>query len=405
MRPAVRVAVQDQYSNVVTSSTSPVSLSLGANPGGATLTGGEAAAAVNGIATFSNLLLDQPGTGYTLVAMSYGLPAATSATFDVSAIATLATITSGTVNGIAIHSSSLYVTSGPVGMNAPANLWQLPSTGGDATRLNYNFGVRTSNAGRIINDGQYLDIVSITGMNTRSTAIVRVPLDGTGQVSLQLGVSQGIGGPDLAFNGTHFFLPYLTGPGTDSPLTAGIRRIDAGTSAIQTLVAVDNGRDGPLPIFHVITVHGGDLYFTNGVTGMVTIDKMPVDSGPTTTVVTGIGSVSASAWGKMIIVGSTIYWAESGAGGVTDGSIRSAPITGGAATTRVSSLTANVRSMVSDGTYLYVNDGGSIRRYSLSDFSVTTIVENDNVVDIAIDASSVYWTSRGTAQLVRKAPR
>jgi hypothetical protein len=409
MRPTVRVAIHDQYSNVVTSSTSAVSLSLGANPGGAALSGGEAAAAVNGIATFANLLLDQPGTGYTLVAMSSGLPAATSSTFDVSAIATLGTVSPQRANGIALHGTSVYVTSGFSG-GETGNLWRLPATGGTATRLDYNFTVRSNIAGRIINDGQYLDIVSTTGHTflsgsiVRNTTIERVPLDGTAQTGVGLGISQASGGPDLAYDGTHFFLPYRTVSITTGQPYAGIRRIHAGTRASQTLVEATYA--GEPQHFYVIMVHGGDLYFTNRVAGVVTIDKIPVDSGPTTTVVTGVGNVTADAWGKMIIVGSTIYWAESGAGGATDGSIRSAPITGGAATTRVSALTANVRSMVSDGTHLYVNDGGSIRRYRLSDFYVTTIVENDNVVDIAIDDWSVYWTTRGSSpDAVRKAPR
>lgn len=80
--PAVQVAIQDAFANTVTSATNPVTLSLGANPGGATLTGTLTTAAVNGVASFANLKLDRIGNGYTLTATSGAFPAATSPPFN-----------------------------------------------------------------------------------------------------------------------------------------------------------------------------------------------------------------------------------------------------------------------------------------------------------------------------------
>ena len=80
--PAVQVAIQDAFANTVTSATNPVTLSLGANPGGATLTGTLTTAAVNGVASFANLKLDRIGNGYTLTATSGAVPAATSPPFN-----------------------------------------------------------------------------------------------------------------------------------------------------------------------------------------------------------------------------------------------------------------------------------------------------------------------------------
>ena len=60
-----------------------MTLSLGSNPGGATLNGTASVNAVDGVATFTGLSLNQAGSGYTLVAASAGLPGATSNTFDV----------------------------------------------------------------------------------------------------------------------------------------------------------------------------------------------------------------------------------------------------------------------------------------------------------------------------------
>jgi hypothetical protein len=85
--PAVLVAVVDRFGNVVTSDSSDtVTLSLGNNPGGGTLSGTLTAAVVNGVATFGDLSIDQPGAGYTLHASAGGaLADADSDPFNVTA--------------------------------------------------------------------------------------------------------------------------------------------------------------------------------------------------------------------------------------------------------------------------------------------------------------------------------
>ena len=85
------------------SGSTTVTLSLGANPNGGTLQcgGGLTAQLVGGIATFTGCSIDQPGTGYTLVATVSGLPPATSAPLTVSgpgaSQASVALATSGRV--------------------------------------------------------------------------------------------------------------------------------------------------------------------------------------------------------------------------------------------------------------------------------------------------------------------
>jgi hypothetical protein len=83
--PAVTVTVQDAYGNTVTSSNASITVAIGTNPGGGTLSGTKTVAAVNGVATFSTLSIDKAGTGYTLTAASSGLAGATSGTFNISA--------------------------------------------------------------------------------------------------------------------------------------------------------------------------------------------------------------------------------------------------------------------------------------------------------------------------------
>jgi hypothetical protein len=85
--PAVAVAAQDSFGNLVPSFTDTVVLALGANPGGATLSGTVRVAAVGGVATFPAVVLDRAGTGYTLTAASGTLTGATSTAFAVTAAA------------------------------------------------------------------------------------------------------------------------------------------------------------------------------------------------------------------------------------------------------------------------------------------------------------------------------
>ena len=69
INPAVTVQVLDTYGNVVSSDNSTkVTLAIGTNPSSGTLTGGSQVTVTNGVATFSSLSIDKPGTGYTLTA-------------------------------------------------------------------------------------------------------------------------------------------------------------------------------------------------------------------------------------------------------------------------------------------------------------------------------------------------
>src|SRR3989454_66298 len=90
--PAVKVRALDALGNLVPSFTGSVTVALGANPGGATLSGTTPVAAGGGVATFVDLSLNKTGTGYTLTASASGLAPVTSTAFD---------ITPGTANQLA----------------------------------------------------------------------------------------------------------------------------------------------------------------------------------------------------------------------------------------------------------------------------------------------------------------
>jgi hypothetical protein len=86
--PAVRVAVQDDLGNTMTSFTGTVTIAIGRNGGvlvPGTLSGTKTVSVVNGVATFSDLSIDQPGNGYTLRVTASGLLGAESAAFNIGA--------------------------------------------------------------------------------------------------------------------------------------------------------------------------------------------------------------------------------------------------------------------------------------------------------------------------------
>jgi hypothetical protein len=81
--PAVAVEVRDAFGNKVAGATDAVTLAITTNPGGGTLGGTTTVPASGGVASFSTLSIDAPGTGYVLTASAAGLNSATSSAFDV----------------------------------------------------------------------------------------------------------------------------------------------------------------------------------------------------------------------------------------------------------------------------------------------------------------------------------
>ena len=81
--PPVVVEARDAQGTLVPTFTGNVTIAVGNNPGGASLSGTVTVAAVGGQATFPDLSLDKAGAGYTLQAAAASLTGATSATFNV----------------------------------------------------------------------------------------------------------------------------------------------------------------------------------------------------------------------------------------------------------------------------------------------------------------------------------
>jgi len=88
IKPAVQVTAEDEQGNPVAGFTGPVTVAIGHNGGmlvpGA-LSGTRTVTAVNGVATFSDLSIDQLGHGYTLTVAAPGVTGAESAPFNIGA--------------------------------------------------------------------------------------------------------------------------------------------------------------------------------------------------------------------------------------------------------------------------------------------------------------------------------
>ncbi|MBV8229204.1 MAG: hypothetical protein JO329_04385, partial [Planctomycetaceae bacterium] len=79
------ITAENQYGNLDTTYTGPVTLALSGGTAGAVLGGITTVNAINGVAAFSGLTIDQAGTGYTLTASSGNLTQAEAADITVSA--------------------------------------------------------------------------------------------------------------------------------------------------------------------------------------------------------------------------------------------------------------------------------------------------------------------------------
>src|SRR5207249_3157918 len=83
--PQVEVIARDALGNTATGFRGDVTVAIGNNPGGGSLSGTKTAAAVAGVAAFPDLSIPQSGSAYSLSATATGLAGATSSFFTINA--------------------------------------------------------------------------------------------------------------------------------------------------------------------------------------------------------------------------------------------------------------------------------------------------------------------------------
>lgn len=102
MLPAVQVTAVDEGGNRASTFNGAISIALDNNPNGGTLSGTTTMVAVNGIAMFPDLSIDEAASGYTLKATAYGLAGTTSASFAILTGASSAVLTAGAFQAAAV---------------------------------------------------------------------------------------------------------------------------------------------------------------------------------------------------------------------------------------------------------------------------------------------------------------
>jgi adhesin/invasin len=176
--PPVQVSIRDASGNPVDTATNQVSVVLSGNSFGGTLGGTVTVDAVGGVATFADLQVSKPGTGYTLHAVADGLAGAMSEPFDASPIHGLATTIApvagdgqtATVGKAIAISPAVKVTDAfgdPVAQSAVT--FVVASGGGTAAGLE-----QTTDAGGVATVGQWT-LGTVAGENTLSATSADLP--------------------------------------------------------------------------------------------------------------------------------------------------------------------------------------------------------------------------------------
>ncbi|MBL4847217.1 MAG: hypothetical protein JKY65_16985, partial [Planctomycetes bacterium] len=115
--PGVTVRIENALTGLVTTATNPITLQIGANPGSGVLGGTVTVNAINGVATFPNLTIDQAATGYTLTASSQGLTGAVSApAFNITGTTAVALVWGTQPTALPGTTAEGAVISGPAGV-------------------------------------------------------------------------------------------------------------------------------------------------------------------------------------------------------------------------------------------------------------------------------------------------
>lgn len=224
--PAVQVAVQDASGNTVNTSSAPVTLVIGADPGDTSLQGTVTVNAVNGIATFSNLKINSIANGYTLVATSGSLTFATSSTFNITAIPITMAVQSvlvgirSTLNGT-VTLGQPAPTGGTVvtlSSSAPANATISPASitipaGQTVGNFTYT-GVASGDSTLSASATNYLTgTVKVTGTSAQVSlgAIPPVGLGQTVSLALSLPTAAPAGGTTVTFLSSNTNVATVTG--------------------------------------------------------------------------------------------------------------------------------------------------------------------------------------------------
>jgi sugar lactone lactonase YvrE len=249
--PAVQVAVQDAQGNTVTTANASITVAIGTNPASGTLAGTTTVAAVNGVATFGNVSINNPGTGYTLTASATTLTGATSSSFNI------------TVAGKPLYVANFFGHSITVyAAGASRNVTPTATIAGLATGLSYPFGIARDGAGNIYVANEFSSVSGGPGIITVYAAGASGNATPTATIA---GGNTGLANPQgIALDGAGN--SYVTNISSNS-ITVYAAGANGNATPMATIAGLNTGLDLPSGI----ALDGaGNIYVANR-TGSITV--------------------------------------------------------------------------------------------------------------------------------------
>ena len=384
--PVVQVALIDGNGDVITTATNNVTVAIGTNPTGGTLGGTTTAAAVNGVASFSNLTINEAATGYRLSATSPGLVAVASNLFAITnrALVNHSTGAPGSVSIIdmATNTKGPTITVGnnpyeDVAFTADGAFAYVPNnSGGNVSVINMATGtvattvtVGTGPRGLAFGNTPGGPRVYVTNFSSNNVSIINTT---TNVVAGAVNVGTGPIRLAITPNGNFVYVTNFS--------VGDVSVIATATNTVITTIPITPGAIGPQGIAinqagtraYVSHSQGDAVYVINTATNTV-IDTVVVGDFPV-----GIGVTPN---------GQFVYVANQGAGTVSVINTASNTVT---ATITLGALARNL-AVTPGGRFVYVPD------YSSSVLVISTAT--NAVVDTVPLAPSISSSSIGIAPL------
>jgi hypothetical protein len=157
--------------------------------------------------------------------------------------------------------------------------------------------------------------------------------------------------------------------------------------------------------FRELTVNAMSVYWTSSATNgslQGTVWTAPSSGGPATTLAAGMQGTEGIA-----VDGQNVYWANAGAPGAVNGTVMKQPLGGGPITVLASGQ-CSPYDLATDGTNVYwVNLGcpggpGSVVMSVPRDGGAPSTLYTGSPFRLAVDATSLYWTAGGLVQKLAK---
>ena len=263
--PAIVVRAVDASGTTDADFTGTITISIGNNPAGGSLSGTISRDAVNGIATFDGLSIAQAGNGYTLVASASGLRSDTSLPFNITAAAASGASSEITADPSAIAADG--ASTSTITVRLRDSFGNSLTSGGDAVTLSTTAGSLGSVTD--LRNGRYT--ATLTSSTTAETATITgtvngQPISDNATVAFALGsadlsIDVSVSDPSPVEGGTVVYMVTVTNNGPDAATGVEISDDLAGPSTRMSFVsanATSGTYDSAVGVWRLERLESGD---------------------------------------------------------------------------------------------------------------------------------------------------